>query len=107
MTEQQKINPQFLEADDLQDRLKDPEFCTAWEEESLKVKIAMKVHAQRKAMGLSKMRLAKMAQTSQRVISRIEHAEVSVGVDLLQRIAHALGIRITLTLGSSTGTHIP
>lgn len=94
------LNPQYCQDGDayLQERLKDPAFRKAWDEESLKIKIAMKVHSQRKAKGLSQTGLAKMANISQKVISRIEHADVSVGVDLLQRIAGALGIKITLTL---------
>ncbi|MBI5427917.1 MAG: helix-turn-helix transcriptional regulator [Nitrospinae bacterium] len=42
--------------------------------------------------------LAKKAHTTQKVISRIEHGEVSVGVDLLQRIAAALDLEVNISL---------
>lgn len=101
MSKPQKLNHQYLidAEEDLQERLNDPEFREIWEEESLKVRIATTVHVQRKAKGLSQTKLAKKARTSQKVISRIEHAEVSVGVDLLQRIANALGMKVNLTIG--------
>ena len=93
-------HPNLVDASEyIQKSLEDPVVRRAYEEESLKVDIAMRVHTQRKAKGLSQAGLAKMARTSQKVISRIEHAEVSVGVDLLQRVAYALGLKVTLTLG--------
>ena len=91
-------HPNLVDADQyIQKSLKDPEVKQAYEEESLKIEIATRVHEQRKAKGLSQTGLAKMARTSQKTIANIEHAEGSVNIDLLQRITYALGIKVTLT----------
>lgn len=82
----------------LRERMKDPVFKSAWNEEDLKFKIAKAVCLKRKAKRLSQTALAKRAHTTQKVISRIEHSEVAVGVDLLQRIASALDFKITISL---------
>ncbi|MBF0371387.1 MAG: helix-turn-helix domain-containing protein [Magnetococcales bacterium] len=79
--------------------LQDPECRKSFEETSLKIEIAQAIHAKRKALKMSQAKLAQKAQTTQRIISRIEHADMSVGVDLLQRIANALGTRVSLTFG--------
>jgi len=79
--------------------MEDPEFQEAYEEESLKIQIAESIRTRRKALKLTQAMLAKRVKTDQKVISRIEQGNVSVGVDLLQRIAYALGTRITFTFG--------
>ena len=95
-----KLRSEFLEDGDayIAERLKDPAFQEAWREESLKVQIALSVHARRKEKGLSQQKLAKAAKTTQRIISNIEHGEVSVGIDLLQRIARVLDFQVKLTM---------
>ena len=94
-----KLRPELLEDGDtyIDECLKDSAFQKVWEEESLKVQIAISIHTRRKEKGLSQAKLAKKAQTTQRIISNIEHGEVSVGIDLLQRIAHALDFRVNLS----------
>ena len=82
----------------LQERLKDPEFRQAYEEEGLKIKIAQAVYDKRKVLKMSQAKLAEKAKTTQRMISRIEHANMSVGIDLLQRVFNALGAKISLTI---------
>lgn len=72
----------------------------AYDEESLKFKIAQTVYGKRKAKNLSQVKLAKKAHTTQKVISRIEHGEVSIGVDLLQRIATALNLKVSIIFKS-------
>jgi ribosome-binding protein aMBF1 (putative translation factor) len=95
-----KLRPELLEDGDayISECLKDPAFKEVWEEESLKIQIALSVHSRRKEKGLSQAKLAKQAKTTQAVISNIEHGEVSIGLDLLQRIAHVLDFRVSLTL---------
>ncbi len=80
--------------DILKEELKDLEFQKAYEAESLKYEIAAKIRARRKAKKLSQQHLARLAHTTQKVVSRIECGEVSVGVDLLQRITSVLGLRL-------------
>ncbi|MBF0195874.1 MAG: helix-turn-helix transcriptional regulator [Magnetococcales bacterium] len=95
-----KLRPELLEDGDayIEECLKDPEFKKIWDEESLKVQVALRVHERRKEKGFSQTKLAKKARTTQKIISKIEHGEVSIGLDLLQRIAHVLDFRVNLTL---------
>lgn len=95
-----KLNPGRLIDGDilLRERMKDSAFKRAWNEEELKFKIAKAVCLKRKAKRWSQTVLAKKAHTTQKVISRIEHSEVAVGVDLLQRIATALDLKVTISL---------
>lgn len=81
----------------LKARLRDPEFKKAYEEESLKFQIAQAIYQKRREKKISQEKLAEKARTTQKVISRIEKSQVSVGVDLLQRIAHALGITVHIS----------
>jgi len=78
--------------------MEDPEFRHAYEEESLKIQVAEAIRHRRKAMKLTQAKLAERVKTNQTVISRVEQGDVSIGVDLLQRIAQALGANVTLTL---------
>lgn len=99
-TDNQQLNQAFLK--DAQPSfdlwMQDPEFQKTYEEESLKMQIAESIRARRKFLKLTQAKLAERVKTDQKVISRIEQENVSVGVDLLQRIAHALSLRITFTL---------
>lgn len=92
-------HPNLVSADKyIQKWMNDPDFKQAYEEEGLKIQIAKSIHAKRKALHLSQIELANKAQTTQRMISRIERADMSVGVDLLQKIAHALGAKISFNI---------
>jgi len=103
MNNKQKYNldnhPNLVDVEPyFQKRMKDPEFRQAYEEEGLKIEIAQAVYAKRKALKISQAKLAQKAKTTQRMISRIEQANMSIGVDLLQRVIHALGAKISLVI---------
>lgn len=95
-----KFNKNYLVDGDklLKARFKEPGFKKAYEEESLKFLIARTIYKKRKEKKLSQAKLAEKANTTQKVISRIEHSQVSIGVDLLQRIAMALDMRVRISL---------
>lgn len=82
----------------LQERLKDPQFKIAYEVEGVRIQIAEKILERRRALHLTQKQLADRAMTGQKVISRIERAEISVGVDLLQRVVKALGGEISVDM---------
>ncbi len=50
----------------------------------------------RSALGLSQEELARLVGTSHSAISRIESGRHKVSVETLQRLAHALGVRLVL-----------
>ena len=53
-----------------------------------------RIRALREAQGLSQRKLALMADTNQTHLWQIESGRTSVGIDLLYRIASALGVRV-------------
>lgn len=83
----------------LQNRLQDPEFKAAYEAEQIRAEVARVFKEKRKSLKISQSELAKKSHTDQKVISRIENGATSVGVDLLQKVASALGAKISITLG--------
>lgn len=58
--------------------------------------IAEEVYSSRMALKLSQQELAKKVGTTQKVISKIENAEVNFGIDLILRISRELGIQLKL-----------
>ena len=80
----------------LQEEMKNSEFKRAYEEEALKYIIAEKVRQKRKEKKLSQATLASKVKTTQKVISNIERGKVSIGIQLLQRIAFVLGLKINI-----------
>ena len=75
----------------VQKLLKDPEIRVHFEAERAKTQIAEAVHQARVRCGLTQSELAKLAKTTQTVISRIESGSDSrvPSLDLLSRIAGA------------------
>jgi len=69
---------------------KDKNYLKYYEAAKVRVRLAIEVFKGREARGLTQQELAKMVGTTQKVISRIENADVNVGIDLLNRIAEGL-----------------
>ncbi len=61
------------------------------EEIRARILLAEAVHRERVSQSLSMQKLAEKADTTPAVISRIENAQVSAGIDLIYRIFRALG----------------
>ena len=79
---------------------KHPKF-KAWSEEAkARIKLAEALYKERTFQSLSMAELAKKAGTTPAVISRIENAQVSAGIDLIYRLFKALGKK-ELKLGLS------
>jgi transcriptional regulator with XRE-family HTH domain len=74
----------------------DPEFATASREEADKLKLARRIRELREAKGLSQTQLAEMIETKQPSIARIESGRALPRLEVLQRIAAALGMRLTI-----------
>ena len=56
----------------------------------VRLKLSIEVYKKREVLKLSQQKLAKEIGTTQKVISKIENAEVNLGIDLLHRITKAL-----------------
>jgi transcriptional regulator with XRE-family HTH domain len=74
----------------------DPEFAAASLEESDKLELAHRIRELREAKGLSQAQLAELIETKQPSIARIESGRSLPRLDVLQRIATALGMRLTI-----------
>ena len=70
---------------------KDKNFLPYLKTATVRVRLAAEVYRVRKEKNLNQQDLAMMAGTTQRVISNIESGDVNVGLELLVRIAEALG----------------
>ena len=93
-----KINRKnWYSLDDLiNDRLKDPEFKKIWEEGEADYQLGRQIIQARIDRKISQRELAKRANTTQAVISRIESQDVSTTLQMASRIAKALGKTLEL-----------
>jgi ribosome-binding protein aMBF1 (putative translation factor) len=84
--------------DHLKESLKNPEFKKAWEESEVEYQLMLQLIEERLKRKLSQRALAKKVGTSQSVIARIEGMDANPSLLLLKRIAHALNIKLTVSL---------
>jgi ribosome-binding protein aMBF1 (putative translation factor) len=73
-------------------RAKDPEFAAEWDKRQL----ARRIRELREGRHLTQGELAERAQTTQSAIARLESGTVVHRLDLLQKIAVALGLRLSV-----------
>ncbi len=83
----------------------DPELRRMIEEETLNSRIAQMIYDVRHEAGLTQAGLAKLINTKQPVIARLEDADYEGhSLSMLQRIATALGQRLKVSFAPGTGT---
>ena len=82
--------------DILKGGLKDPEFRLEWEKSEPEYQAGYALIKSRIEKKISQRRLAKLAKTTQAVVSRIERMSVSPTLALLQRLAMAMGKRLEI-----------
>ena len=82
--------------DDLRKRLKDPEFRKAWQESEAEYQVSRSLIAARIQRKISQQQLAKEANTTQAVISRLENMTANPSIGLLQKIAQALNLKVKI-----------
>lgn len=82
--------------DDLKKRLKNPLFKKAWEESEAEYQVSRVLIAARIKRKISQQELAKKADTTQAVISRLENMTANPSVGLLQKIAQALNLKVKI-----------
>ena len=73
-------------------RRKDPEFAAEWDKRQL----ARRIRELREAHKLTQAGLAARAHTTQSAIARLESGQVTPKLDLLQKIAAAMGLRLNV-----------
>ena len=84
--------------EDLEERLKDPEFKKAWEESEPEYLLSKQLIERRLAKKMSQRDLAKKLKTSQAAISRIESMNGNPSFLFLKRVANALGGKLNVSI---------
>lgn len=82
--------------EDLKIRLNDASFRKEWEKSEEDYQLGRILIQKRMKLKISQRQLAKKAHTTQAVISRIESMNSNPSVDLLRRIAQALGAKLRI-----------
>ena len=75
-------------------QLKNSKFKKAFDDETLRLKIAYRILELRHARKLTQKELAKKIGTTQSVVARIEQGYENITVDRLDAIAHILGTHV-------------
>ena len=84
-------------------RAKDPEFAAEWDKRQL----AHRVRALREARKLTQAQIAVRAGTTQSAVARLESGEIAPTLDLLQKIAAAMGLQVTVGFRRKPGMDSP
>lgn len=82
----------------LKESLKDPVFRKAWEESEAEYQISRVLISARLERKISQRELARRANTTQAVISRLESMSANPSVGLIQKIALALNLKLKIQL---------
>ncbi|MBI2018201.1 helix-turn-helix transcriptional regulator [Candidatus Daviesbacteria bacterium] len=82
----------------LKKSLKDPQFKKAWEESEAEYQISRALIAARLSKSISQRDLAKAANTTQAVISRLEGMNANPSIGLIQKVASALNLKLKIQL---------
>lgn len=78
----------------LDKQLQDREFATAWEASEARFQVVKSLIELRKENNLTQSELANRVGTTQNIISKIERGKMNVGLDFLNRLAHAFGRKL-------------
>ena len=82
----------------LKEEMRDEEFRLLWREREAAYKVARELIRLRKKQGLSQSEVARRAGLKQPAIARLESGAVKPTLDTIQRVAHALGREVEVTL---------
>ena len=82
--------------DHLKKSLKNPEFRKIWEESEAEYQVSRALIEARIKKKISQKELAKRANTTQAIISRLENMSANPSVRLLQKIAQALNLKVKI-----------
>lgn len=84
----------------LKESLRNPKFKKAWEESEAEYQISRALIAARLDKKISQRELAKKANTTQAVISRLENMSANPSIGLIQKVASALNLKLKVQLTS-------
>ncbi|HNY04451.1 MAG TPA: helix-turn-helix transcriptional regulator [Candidatus Woesebacteria bacterium] len=84
--------------EDLKKRLEDPQFRKAWKESEPEYLLSCQIIEKRLKKKMSQRDLAKKANTTQAVISRIESMNANPSIELLKKISLGLDSHLTIKI---------
>lgn len=84
------INKKKIKIDPIAEARKGKYFEQYSKEAKERIKLGVEIYNVRAALNMSQQELAKKAQTTQKVISKVENGDVNIGFALLNRIASVL-----------------
>jgi HTH-type transcriptional regulator/antitoxin HipB len=76
-----------------------PAVAEAYDQARLRFELAEAVRARREELGWSQRQLAERAGMTQPGVARFEAGGTTPTIPVLERLAHALGLQLTVTLG--------
>ena len=79
---------------------KHPLFKEYSEDARARILLATEIYKARTRKGLSQQALAREAETTQKVVSKIENGQVNVGLNLVFRMVKSLGLRLQIGMVS-------
>lgn len=82
----------------LKESLKNPKFKKAWEKSEAEYQISRALIAARLYKKISQRELARKANTTQAVISRLENMSANPSIGLIQKVASALNLKLKVQL---------
>lgn len=91
-----KPRPIYTFEDHLKELMQNPKFRKEWEDSEIEYQLSRKLIEARLKRNLSQRDLAEKAQTTQAVISRVESMNSNPSLNLLKRIASALGVKLKI-----------
>lgn len=80
-------------------RMERPAVAEAYEETRLRFELADAVRSRREQLSLSQRQLAERASMTQPGVARFEAGGTTPTIPVLERLARALGLRLTIALG--------
>ena len=83
--------------EDLAKRLKNPEFKKSWEDSEMESQLSRALIEARLLKKISQRELARKANTTQAVVSRIESMNMNPSIGLLKRVAGALSKKLIIS----------
>ncbi|OIO06653.1 hypothetical protein AUJ26_00085 [Candidatus Falkowbacteria bacterium CG1_02_37_21] len=84
------INNKKVQIDPIAEARKGKYFEQYSKEAKERIKLGVEIYNAREILSMSQQKLAKEAQTTQKVISKVENGDVNIGFALLNRIASVL-----------------
>jgi len=82
----------------LKQELQEEEFRQLWNQRGAAYRVARELVRLRKMQGLSQSEVARRAGLKQPAIARLESGAVRPTLDIIQRVAHALGREVEINL---------